>query len=300
MTYIQPIDLKETPLYYAHRRTSTNAEQFQGTFHAHQGVEILLVHEGRGTLILDGVQYEVGAGCICVFQPYQLHHVQMELSEEQPFVRSIVHYEPSSYDAYLTPWPALQTFFRHLHKGKLAAHVWLEPDLESVAGTLLDLDERCLGLPRDRRMEECSLFLIAFFRVLKPLWEKRHQAAKLEELRKPHQAERMIEWLDHHYREPLRLTRMSRDLHLSTYHLSHLFKASTGSSITDYLTAKRMQQAVLLLQSTDMAVARIAEEVGMMSASHFCKVFKDHYGMTPYRYRKRWSEQPLVRKTGRL
>ena len=267
-----------------------NEKQFQGVFHAHQGIEILMIHEGNGTLIVDQKSYEIKSGLICVFQPYTLHYVQMNISEDVPFVRSIVHFEPSLYEAYFEKWPALQSFFKYIHKGNLPASVWCnQVEMERLAAVLHSLDENISELSKDRYFEEFSLFLISFFRTFKPIWESNALSpSDQKERRKPHQVERIIEWLDNNFKEPLRLESMSRDLHLSAHHLSHLFKDATGSSLTDYLTAKRMQQALLLLMSSDYAVARIAEEVGITNCSHFIKQFKNHFGSTPHHYRKRW------------
>lgn len=267
-----------------------NEKQFQGVFHAHQGVEILMIHEGNGTLIVDQKSYEIKPGLICVFQPYTLHYIQTNISEDVPFVRSIVHYEPSLYEAYFEKWPALQHFFKYIYKGNLTASVWCNPaEMERLAAVLHSLDENIPELSKDQYFEEFSLFLISFFRTFKRIWESNALGLfDQEEKRKPHQVERIMEWLDINFKEPLRLESMSRDLHLSAHHLSHLFKDCTGSSITDYLTAKRMQQALLLLMSSDYTIARIAEDVGITNCSHFIKQFKIHFGSTPHQYRKRW------------
>ncbi|MFC5471154.1 helix-turn-helix domain-containing protein [Cohnella suwonensis] len=287
MSYIEHFDLAEVPLYFAYRRTSQDREQFQGTFHAHQGVEILLVHEGQGTLILNRHQYEVKTGMICVFQPYQLHQVRMDMDPSRPFVRSIVHFEPATYEHYFDKWPTLLGFFHYLSKGKLPSPCRYEQfELDRLTSDLVSLQEKSAPMPREQILEEHSLFLVAFLRAFKSLWEARHRKSGSIEIRKPHQAERMMEWLETRYAEPLSLDAMSKDLHLSPHHLSHLFKECTGSSISDYLTVKRMQHAVHLLASSDHSVARIGEEVGLSNCSHFCKQFKKHFGLTPYRFRK--------------
>ncbi|MDQ6419121.1 AraC family transcriptional regulator [Paenibacillus sp. LHD-117] len=292
MPAIQPLDLNRFPLYFVYKRKSVSEEQFKNIFHAHQGIELLLVHEGMGTLIVNQRSYDIRPGTVCVFQPYQLHDVRMNVSESQPFVRSIVHYEPAHYESYFDKWPNLQSFFKHLHKGKLHSPYRFGPEaMERLSEILLGLDERIPALSKDRYFEEFSLFLLVFFRMFMQVWEqKQPDESGLRETRTPHPAEKIMEWVERHYREPLRLERMSKELHLSAHHLSHLFKENTGSSITDYWTAKRMQQAVLLLLSGDSPVARIAEEVGIANCSHFCKQFKTHFGETPYRYRKRWQD----------
>jgi AraC-like DNA-binding protein len=99
--------------------------------------------------------------------------------------------------------------------------------------------------------------------------------------------EHILGWIEHHYAKPFQLEPLAKELHLSTFHLSHLFKEATGISITEYITVRRMHQAVLLLTSTDKPITRIAEEIGITSCSYFCKLFKSRMGTTPHQYRKR-------------
>ncbi|WP_063891780.1 AraC family transcriptional regulator [Paenibacillus sp. Soil787] len=293
MSYTQHFDVRQIPMYFTYRHTSSKAEHFDGIFHAHQGVEILLIHEGKGRLIVDQKTYEIKPGLICVFQPFQLHHIQMDINHETPFVRSVVQYEPSFYESYFEKWPALYAFFKLIHKGNIPMPIWTDQQETELLGRIFySFHESVLTLPKNHHLEEFSLFLVTLFRSFKQLWKSQNINSSLEQKsRNLHQAERILEWLESHYKEPLRLEQMSNDLHLSPHHLSHLFKECTGSSISDYLSAKRMQQALLLLMSNEYPVTRIAEEVGITSCSHFCKIFKLHYGLTPHQYRKQWLEK---------
>ncbi|WNR45196.1 AraC family transcriptional regulator [Paenibacillus roseipurpureus] len=294
MTYVQNVGLNESPLYFTYKRTSVGNDQFQGTFHAHQGLEILVVHQGKGTLIIDQKSYEVTSGMLCVFQPYQLHHIQMDVSPDTPFVRSIVHFEPSLYELYFEHWPRLLAFFKHIQTSTLHAPCLYGLGEEDQFHSLFEsLETKLISLNKKDELEEFSLFLVAFFRSFMPLWEQQEGQIRSGPTRKTHQAERILSWLEAHYTEPLRLELMSADLHLSPYHLSHLFTECTGTSISDYVTALRLQQAIKLLTSTDQPVAHIGEAIGVTNCSYFCKMFKSHVGVTPHQYRKQWQKQQL-------
>ncbi|OCT14771.1 hypothetical protein A8709_11405 [Paenibacillus pectinilyticus] len=293
MSYVQNIRLNEISLYFAYQRTTIGHEQFKGTFHAHQGVEILIVHEGHGTLIVDQKSYEMTSGMLCVFQPYQLHHIQMD--PETPFVRSIVQFEPALYESYFSHWPRLLAFFKHIHTNKLTDPCLYElSELDQFHALFQSLEAKLPSLNKKDELEEYSLFLVAFFRSIMPLWEQREGQIRTGPTRKTHQAERILSWLEEHYTEPLRLELMSAELHLSPYHLSHLFTECTGTSISDYVTARRLKQAVLLLTSTDQTVARIGEAIGVTNCSYFCKMFKSQIGVTPHQYRKQFQKQQLA------
>ncbi|MDU0202415.1 MULTISPECIES: AraC family transcriptional regulator [Paenibacillus] len=290
MTYIQNLSFSESPLYFAYRRQTIGNEQFHGTFHAHQGVEILFVHEGKGTLIVDQQSYEVTAGMLCVFQPYQLHHIQV--SPDTPFIRSIVHFEPYLYESYFERWPKLLTFFKQMHTSKLPAPcIYNISEPEPLLSLFPSLEEKIPTLAKKDELEEFSLFLVAFFRALRQIWERSDVQFDSGHTRHKHQAERILGWLEGHYTEPLRLEHMASELHLSPYHLSHLFKECTGSSISDYVTARRMQQAVMLLTSTEQSIAQIAENIGITNSSYFCKMFKSRMGSTPHQFRLQWQKQ---------
>ncbi|WP_255314603.1 AraC family transcriptional regulator [Bacillus sp. FJAT-26390] len=299
MSYIHTVNLRDVPLYFAYKRTSKEPDHYQGTFHAHQGVEILIVHEGKVTLIIEQKSYSLSPGMLCIFQPYQLHHVQVELSAETPFIRSIVHFEPSLYESYFDKWPMLQAFYKRIHTGVLPEPcLYHTGDAELLHSLLRSWEQTLPQLAKGDYFEEFSLFLVGFLRTFKQLWEQQPAPPHSGNAsRKPHQAELMLEWLDKHYKEPLRLEHMASELHLSPYHLSHLFKACTGSSISDYVTAKKMQQAIMLLTASEQSIARIGEEVGITNSSYFCKMFKAQMGITPHQYRKQFHRKlyPLPR-----
>lgn len=49
-----------------------------------------------------------------------------------------------------------------------------------------------------------------------------------------------------------------------------------------------MLQAAYLLTETDTPIEQIVVEVGYENSSHFHKLFKEEYGMTPKKYRDKY------------
>lgn len=68
--------------------------------------------------------------------------------------------------------------------------------------------------------------------------------------------------------------------------------AAEGTTFGDLLTDTRMCYAMLLLQSTDYAVNRIALEVGYESASRFAIRFRERFGFPPTAIRGHARERP--------
>ncbi|MNY49646.1 Bifunctional transcriptional activator/DNA repair enzyme AdaA [compost metagenome] len=98
-------------------------------------------------------------------------------------------------------------------------------------------------------------------------------------------AERMLAWIEAHYMEPFKLDELASAVHLSPNHVSTTFHQSIGSTITEYLTARRIRQACWLLRTTDLSVQDIGEAVGLSNFSYFCQLFKKHVGFTPYKFK---------------
>ena len=97
----------------------------------------------------------------------------------------------------------------------------------------------------------------------------------------------MTALLETHLAETLPLARLAQADGYSPYHLSRLFKQTTGSSLTQYLTRLRMTHARCLLRETAKSIIEIGLEVGYTNPSHFAHVFQRQEGVTPSAYRRR-------------
>ena len=73
------------------RRTSTTT--FREIFHAHAQMEVTYIHDGYGQLITEGQAFPLKPGTLMIFRPFQLHQVQIQVTDEHPFVRSVLMYD---------------------------------------------------------------------------------------------------------------------------------------------------------------------------------------------------------------
>lgn len=80
---------------------------------------------------------------------------------------------------------------------------------------------------------------------------------------------------------------VARSVHLSRFHFSRTFRKQTGQRFIDYLTTLRMSEARSLLALTDLPVTEVCRRVGYHESSHFQRIFKSSFGMSPSEYRTR-------------
>lgn len=69
-------------------------------------------------------------------------------------------------------------------------------------------------------------------------------------------------------------------------YLNRIIKKYSGLSLFDYGMTFCLKEARSLLDSTDMTVTEITRRLGFSNRTHFYKLFKEKYNMTPKAYRK--------------
>ncbi len=84
----------------------------------------------------------------------------------------------------------------------------------------------------------------------------------------------------------LSLSIIAKELSISKSYLSTLFKKETGSSITKYITEKRIDKAIFLLNTSKKQIGDIALTCGYNDLTYFTKRFKKIKGISPSQYKK--------------
>lgn len=95
------------------------------------------------------------------------------------------------------------------------------------------------------------------------------------------------QYINEHYQENITLSSVADYLHMNASYVSSLFKMKTDVSFTRYLTEICIQNALLLVTTTQKSAAQISELVGYSNPNYFIKVFKKVTGSTISEYRNR-------------
>lgn len=81
------------------------------------------------------------------------------------------------------------------------------------------------------------------------------------------------------------LAMLAAMVHMSPYHLAHVFSRETGLPIHVYAETARIRKAKQLLRS-GFPIADISAQLGYADQSHFTRRYKQFEGVTPGRYQK--------------
>ena len=87
--------------------------------------------------------------------------------------------------------------------------------------------------------------------------------------------------------KPISLSFIAEKVGLSANYLSRLFREETGKSFNEFVTNYRIDMAIKLLQTTNLKVYEVAEQVGIPSYRYFSVLFRKSTGLTPKEFRKR-------------
>jgi AraC family transcriptional regulator len=94
-----------------------------------------------------------------------------------------------------------------------------------------------------------------------------------------------IDYITAHLTGDLSLLDIATEVKMSPSYFATLFKCSTGLTVNQYITQRRISIAKRLLKQPGSKVIDVAQAVGFESHSYFAKVFRKQTGTTPIAYR---------------
>lgn len=101
-------------------------------------------------------------------------------------------------------------------------------------------------------------------------------------------------WLAENYHEAHPVVGMAARAGLPERSFNRRFRAATGRSPLDYIQALRVEEAKQLLETTDLPVDAVAEEVGYEDPAFFRRLFRRHVALTPAAYRRAFARPARV------
>ena len=104
------------------------------------------------------------------------------------------------------------------------------------------------------------------------------------------------DYIDKNYQKDINLDSFASSFHVSKYYFARIFKEYTGLAPMKYLLFVRMSAAKALLSRTHLSIAKIAYEVGYLSALNFSRVFKNSENISPTEYRRNAQGYSVINK----
>jgi two-component system response regulator YesN len=93
-------------------------------------------------------------------------------------------------------------------------------------------------------------------------------------------------YIHKNFRKEITLDSVSREVNMSPYYFSKLFKNVTGENFIEYVTRIRVETAKKLLFEGQFSVKEICVETGYADPNYFSRIFKKYVGTTPTEFRE--------------
>lgn len=101
---------------------------------------------------------------------------------------------------------------------------------------------------------------------------------------------RVTQYIEMNLGKALSVAQLSNVAGISSDYLVRRFKRETGMTIKQYITKRRCEVAAGLLADSNFSIQEIAAHVGYEDRAYFARVFKEWSGVSPQKYRARYSE----------
>lgn len=235
--------------------------------HLHLHAEIVYVSAGRLTLHTETDSYPMAAGDACLLFPNQPHGFTSTPSSTAHTLNFTPDYCAELSDVLLTKTAAAPVFSLPDGGREFYAIYCAAAARQSITSMWSDTACRALTL---------SLACIALEHLT--LTEPATLGQRSVRL--------IVRYCMERYTAHVSLDEMSREIHVSKYHISHLFSSELHTSFPEYIRFLRVSRAkYLMAYYPSMSVTEVAFACGFESLRTFHRAFSALCGVTPLAYR---------------
>ena len=229
-----------------------------------------LVHyvlSGRGIYQARGKTFQLSEGDAFLICPGEL--IYYEADREAPWIYTWIGMQGIKVKGYLA---------RTSLPDSLIFQYGADPRLRACHERLFEADQQTRG--RDLLMN--SILYEYLFLLTERFPNRKPTAAET----RSGYVEEALNIIEGAYCDAITVQDIADHLCLNRSYLHRQFKAVMGTSIQNYLLDRRIRQACILLNTTDLPIQVVARSVSYQDALHFSRLFRQRKGMSPSEYRE--------------
>ncbi len=238
--------------------------------HFHSHLELFVLENGTTNARVDGVEYPMRKGDLFLAFPNQIHSYQD--TAECRGVLCIFPYHPFEDLAPL--------FRRCVPASPVVPAAVLPPQ---TAGMLHAIHE-AMKLEQPFRDAVMKGYLSVILGLVLPLMDLRDTGEASSDT-----VQSILRYCAENYQQDLTLESVAAELHISKYHISHLFSQKIRIGFSDFINMLRVQEACRQLKQ-GVGVTQASVQAGFNSIRSFNRVFLRQTGMTPLKYQKKYRQ----------
>ena len=255
------------------RYRTIGKDVLQNVRHSHNETETLFVENGSGSFTIGERIYPLSSRGLYFINANTLHFTAPTLPKK--YVRSIICIS--------------KEYFSLLCES--TGYGEIANKLQKQCYVLLDSDgamqvDRAMKQMQNREKRICVRALLDVLEIA--------DQSECETVILDNKATKIMEYINQNISEDLSLDKIAARMFIGKYYMCHLFKMTTGMSITQYILLQRLSLCKNLLLSTDKSVSEIAMLCGFSAFSYFCRAFAKNEGMSASAFRKKFAQKSIT------
>ena len=255
--------------------------------HLHYFIEVLYMYEGEIEVVCNDVRYVLRKGDL-IFMPPLARHAIYRLSKEECRY-AVLKFSADRIRLHGDYLPRIGTIFQNPSLSKNLPIFFANGVIpyfnaeEFTRKCIAEIQNKCYGYD-SVLYARISEFLVVLLRY----WHNNgfDEALKPFDNTKEYSIHNIILYIGEHLGENLSVGELADMCHMSYSYFAKTFHRLYGQSCKEYMEFLRLSKAENLLLFTDYDLNYISEETGFADCSHFIRVFKKKYEMTPKQFRK--------------
>ena len=246
----------------------------------HTSVEISYVLAGEGSLNTEIKSFSAAAGDVFIFSPNEYHAFEFKNNDYKILT---LHAEPRCVWNIGPEFPDSELLGIFFDRDKNFSNKidFSSETAQKISGILQDV----LAETQTKEKEYIISIKIGLVNILITLLrhfghisKSAHQSSRSYNL---DSLEETANFIEQNFSEPLDLDKLSMTAHLSRSHLCTVFKRYALMSPWDYITIRRIEHSLKLLEKPNLTKQEIALGCGFNNTANFYRAFSKVVGMTP-------------------
>lgn len=253
--------------YFSHSVNKKPIPSFY-SFHIHEECEFYYFMTGKGTFHIEGTDYPLKHGDILIMNDTESHCI--EISPDIPYERCVFHFKKDFVRQFDNNGELLKAF-ENRSQGKINQYrkEHFENDLYlQLMNNIINAHENKI------QIQTCFLALL---NEIKNAYETRmtEYSSDGETI-----INKITNYINNNITSNLSLDLISSKFYMSKSQLCRTFKKSLGTTVWDYITAKRLIKAKNMIDAGE-APTKIFDLCGFSNYTVFYKAYKKQFGIAP-------------------
>ena len=251
----------------AHYARDINPDPSEFKMHTHERCELYGFLGGKGIYKIEGTKYILQKGDILIMKPAESHYI--EVDKGYPYTRFVINFPVDIFEG-IDKSGALVSAYTHRENGQF--NLYRSTDFKN--GSYEFYFRNMFAPSENRRLQLISNLMPLLNEISAAFREKRDESISESEEYK------IVSYINRNLFKQITLDDICREFFISKPQLCRSFKAATGSTVWNYITAKRLVTAKNMIQS-GQSPTKVFSECGFSDYSSFYRAYIKKHGVSP-------------------